>query len=129
LKFQFIWLGTIQQLILRKQELKLSVYKSFMFIAIGICMWFWVFMSSHFHFLHCSIGFFIFLISIGIAVLVFLLYMSFSISKDWKNKWLRDGVSDLLFYITLFSIVILWRPRKNNTLYVSLILLTFYYLQ
>lgn len=79
---------TIQQLILRKQQLKLNVYKTFFGVLVGIIL----------------------------VTVVILLYLAIT-KPSWKNKWLVDGVWDLLFFIVLLSIALLWRPRKNNTLY------------
>jgi hypothetical protein len=88
---------TIQQLILRRQDLKLSMYKSFL----GV------------------------LVVTGVLTLVMTLYVSFGVDRtsyttsvsSWKNRWLIDGTWDLLFFVVLTSICILWRPRKNNIRY------------
>lgn len=82
---------TIQQLILRRQDLKLKMYKIFLGVLV-----------------------FVGVISIAYA---FYSFFGYDISRDWKFQWIVDGVIDIIVFIVLSSICILWRPRTHNVRY------------
>jgi len=84
---------TMQQLTLRHQTLKLSMYKRF----------------------------FIVLVATGILAVGFLLYQLYlSVTKSgfpWMYEWMIDSYFDTLFLGVLVGLAILWRARSNNTRY------------
>jgi len=84
---------TIQQLTLRKQALKLDMYKWF-FGVLAVA---------------------------GVISLCFALYM-FAVQFNaklapWQNEWIQDMFWEILFFAVMGAIAILWRPRANNTRY------------
>ena len=62
------------------------------------------------------------IIQIIAAYLVFVMwefYDKYAISPgleepDWAWFWLKEGFEDLLFFVILCAIMILWRPNLNN---------------
>jgi len=84
---------TIQQLTLRRQTLKLAMYK-----------WFFGVLAAT--------GVFTFFFALYLLVLV--LAPSF---VNWQDDWIQDMFWEFLFLFTMISIAVLWRPRDNNTRY------------
>jgi len=87
-------LRTIQQLSLRRQVIKLAMYKRF----------------------------FLTLIASGLVtalVILIQLFVSVSVSSDetWSWWWIWNGFWHLLYFLILAVIALLWRPTTNNTRY------------
>jgi len=84
---------TIQQLTLRRQVLKLEMYKTFLVV----------------------------LIIAGVLLLLLLLYNILSkflvIEPPWQNKWIESVFWQLLFLMVTVTTAFLWRPRENNLRY------------
>jgi len=84
---------TTQQLTLRKQVVKLQLFKSF-FVA-----------------LICS----------GVIALIMILYQGYvrwsSTILNERKAWLLDFFWDGLFFFLLTTLAFLWRPRQNNSRY------------
>jgi len=82
---------TTQQLTLRRQVLKLQMYKSFL----GV------------------------LVVVGILAFIAILYQSyfkfFKLEIPWWRVWIMEAFWDFLFFIVIASIAFLWRPRANNS--------------
>jgi len=83
---------TIQQVTLRRQVLKLQMYRRFFGVLLA---------------------------SLVFSVVV-ILYQLFSVmmGKDsWRTQWMWEAFWHLLYFIILTAIAFLWRPRQNNTRY------------
>jgi len=81
---------TIQQLTLRRQTLKLDMYKWF-FGVLAVA---------------------------GLLSLIFAIYvLIFRFTGAWRNEWVQDIFWEFLFFLVMTAIAVLWRPRANNTRY------------
>eukprot|EP01124_Arcella_intermedia_P026018 TRINITY_DN4796_c0_g4_i1.p1 TRINITY_DN4796_c0_g4~~TRINITY_DN4796_c0_g4_i1.p1 ORF type:complete len:536 (-),score=132.81 TRINITY_DN4796_c0_g4_i1:524-2131(-) len=84
---------TIQQLTLRRQILKLEMYKIFFGILVA---------SGAF----------------ALLVIVYQGYLRISNTiVPWQNQWIFEAIWELIFFGILASICFLWRPRMNNSRY------------
>ena len=83
--------GTMQQLTLRHQVLKLAMYKRFfgVLIVAGVLS--------------------------ALAVIYQFYIKAFQQDFPWQFEWLKDGFWDVLFFCILTAVAFLWRPRSNNT--------------
>lgn len=91
--------GTIRDLELRKQHVKVIMYKRLYKLLV---------------------------FSVMAVVAIFILNMfAFSgrmaigwAAKNWKYRWIMlDGLLNVLYFVVFFVIVILWRPTSNNARY------------
>jgi len=84
---------TMQQLTLRRQTLKLDMYKWFggVLATTGI--------------LAAAFGLYLFILRLAPAL------------ATWRSDWVQDMYWEFLFFFTLSAICVLWRPRVNNTRY------------
>eukprot|EP01114_Cavostelium_apophysatum_P013900 TRINITY_DN3471_c0_g1_i1.p1 TRINITY_DN3471_c0_g1~~TRINITY_DN3471_c0_g1_i1.p1 ORF type:complete len:517 (+),score=116.30 TRINITY_DN3471_c0_g1_i1:212-1762(+) len=85
---------TIQQLAARKQSIKLTMYKRFLGI-LALC---------------------------GVFSAIFILIQVLAVSvadsdKNWKTGWLWKTCWQILYFVILLAIAIIWRPTSNNTRY------------
>jgi len=84
---------TIQQLTLRRQVLKLEMYKTFLVI----------------------------LIIAGVLIALLTLYNLLSkfgvFDAPWRNKWIEISFWHWLFLMVTVTTAFLWRPRENNSRY------------
>merc|ERR1712137_197376 len=85
---------TIQQLTLRKQEVKLRMYTSFLYVLIGS-------------------GF------VTVAVIIYQTILIITSSEDamWNTWWIFQAFWHLLYFTIMLAIAFLWRPTTNNTRY------------
>jgi hypothetical protein len=84
---------TSQQLLLRKQVLKLQMFKYF-FIVVAFA----------------SI--------LALAVILYQGYLRWNAAKmAWQHVWILDTFWEALFFYVLVSVAFLWRPRHNNARY------------
>eukprot|EP01095_Lingulamoeba_sp_RSL-Kostka_P000624 TRINITY_DN10908_c0_g1_i1.p1 TRINITY_DN10908_c0_g1~~TRINITY_DN10908_c0_g1_i1.p1 ORF type:complete len:504 (+),score=126.30 TRINITY_DN10908_c0_g1_i1:96-1607(+) len=88
-------LRTIQQLSLRKNVVKLQMYKRFFVVLIAS-------------------GIFAALIIIYQFLLMFI---SDGVDTYWKTWWMFDAAWNILYFFILTAICIIWRPTSNNTRY------------
>jgi len=84
---------TMQQLTLRRQTLKLDMYKWFggVLAVTGV-------------------------LAVAFGLYLFVLHLAKEL-KSWKSEWIQDVYWEFLFFFTMSAICILWRPRVNNTRY------------
>jgi len=89
----FSLIRTIQQLTLRRQLLKLGMYKIFFAI----------------------------LVFVGISEVLLMVYRaimkSLSSPVTWRHTWILDAYREVLYFIVIAAIGFLWRPRHNNMRY------------
>jgi hypothetical protein len=87
-------LRTIQQLTVRKQTIKLGMYKTFFgtLIVSGI---------------------------VSSIMIIAQLFVSITTNPDeiWRSLWVWSAFWHVLYFAILVAIVILWRPTSNNTRY------------
>jgi len=89
----FSLIRTIQQLTLRRQSLKLDMYKQFLavLVFVGIC---------------------------ELSLMLFRAYTRFAERPiGWQYTWLLDTYREILYFIVITAIGYLWRPRANNIRY------------
>jgi len=86
---------TMQQLTLRRQVLKLQMYKT----LFGVLVVFGV--------LSCLSGIYV----------VYKKIKGPEMSMSWRYDWMIEAFREILFFGILASIAVLWRPRSNNTRY------------
>lgn len=85
---------TMGQLTLRRQTIKLTMYKRLFWVMIG-CVIVWV-----------------------IALLVqFLILATQQTEQIWRTNWLWDAFWHFSFFVILCIVAVLWRPTRNNTRY------------
>jgi hypothetical protein len=89
--------GTVQQLTLRQQALKLQTYKAFLGVLSVTALFFF-------------------------ASALYQVYSGYAkkgkkhfVEHGWESAWLEDALTETLFFGVLFSVAFLWRPRANNT--------------
>jgi hypothetical protein len=87
-------LKTIQQLIVRRQPIKLSMYRYFL----------------------GTLGF-SGLVSSVIIVVQVIINVSYDQDQLWRSIWVWNAFWHTLYFIILIAIVILWRPTENNSRY------------
>jgi hypothetical protein len=96
----FIWwalvslIRTMGQLTLRRQTIKLTMYKRFFYIMVG-CVAVWV-LSLFIHFFVLATN---------------------PIEKLWRSNWLWLAFWHFSFFIIVVIVAVLWRPTRNNTRY------------
>ncbi|KJE94392.1 hypothetical protein CAOG_05036 [Capsaspora owczarzaki ATCC 30864] len=78
----------------KKQELKLKMYRWLMISLVAV-------------------------LALGLAGVLFEIYVNKTDadSRFWEMAWLRTALWHAMFFLTLLSISILWRPTSNNTRY------------
>jgi len=84
---------TIQQLTLRRQILKLDMYKAFLAVLI---------LSGVFS---------------GLLILYTILAKFEVIRAPWQNRWIDNTFWHLLYLLVTVTTAVLWRPRQNNLRY------------
>jgi hypothetical protein len=45
------------------------------------------------------------------------------VEPDWKYEWVKEGFEDMLFFVILVAIMVLWRPNLNNARYLDVAML------
>jgi len=96
----FIWwvmvslIRTMGQLTLRRQTLKLTMYRRFFYVMVG-CVAVWV-LSLFIHFFVLATN---------------------PIEKLWRSNWLWLAFWHFSFFVIVVIVAVLWRPTKNNTRY------------
>jgi len=87
-------LKTIQQLTVRRQPIKLTMYRRF-FGTLGFSG----------------------LVSSVIIVVQVIISMTYDQDKLWRSVWVWNAFWHTLYFIILIAIIILWRPTENNSRY------------
>jgi len=89
----FSLIRTMQQLTLRRQMLKLNMYKKFWAV----------------------------LVIVGVVEVVFMAYRAYRRLANkpigWQYNWILDTYGEVLYFIVIAAIAFLWRPRQNNMRY------------
>eukprot|EP01125_Pyxidicula_operculata_P007562 TRINITY_DN2566_c0_g1_i1.p1 TRINITY_DN2566_c0_g1~~TRINITY_DN2566_c0_g1_i1.p1 ORF type:complete len:310 (-),score=60.43 TRINITY_DN2566_c0_g1_i1:42-971(-) len=84
---------TMQQLTLRKQGLKLEMYKIFF-------------------------GILVFTGILSVSIIAYQSYLNFNqLSIPWQYEWMFDAFWDYMFWVIMTVVSFIWRPRSNNTRY------------
>jgi hypothetical protein len=82
---------TMQQLTLRRQQLKLEMYKAFC-VVIGVAA------------------------TLSILMIVYQAYLNeLHNPLVWQNQWITGAYWELLYFGLILAIAFLWRPPQNNT--------------
>jgi len=85
---------TISQLTIRKQPLKLGMYRTLFFTLV---------LSG--------------LVSAGVVIYQLYVVMSSEVDERWETWWMWEAFWHLLYFFVLVAIAVLWRPTANNTRY------------
>jgi hypothetical protein len=87
-------LATIVQLEARRQKAKLALFARFQYTLAGSVV-----------------------VSVVWAVYTMYLSAADDIAEEWESAWFNDAIWEVLYFIVLAAIAVLWRPSKNAQRY------------